>query len=350
MKRFIFILLFIWWHTCAGQTKGFFRLTGTINRDSGMINLYSIGNITDFPKYFNFSPVPVRHGKFIIEGKISHPYQVMFILKASGVITYISDGFFIEPGVQNITCNADSLKEIPIIHNSTMIEYLQKYRSVEYQSFDTINDYYKKKILERKYLYRYAQKNPESYVALWEVSKKLEGGYNIQLDSSFMVLSDKIKSSNAGKLIRNDLNHLVLTDTGKIFPQINIIDLEGKTRKLSYINKNVKYVLIDFWFSHCPPCLQQFPDYLIFVNKYGNKGFNIIGISSDSSPGDIEAWKKVIRSQSLNWLQYRASNETMRNLRITGAPYNFLLDNSGKIIAKDLSAKEVSDFLQTNLN
>jgi hypothetical protein len=40
----------------------------------------------------------------------------------------------------------------------------------------------------------------------------------------------------------------------------------------------------------------------------------------------------------------------MKDLRITVAPYNFLLDSSGKIIAKDLSTKEVSDFLQANLN
>ncbi len=108
--------------------------------------------------------------------------------------------------------------------------------------------------------------------------------------------------------------------------------------------------MIDFWFSHCGPCLSQFPDYIKLIKKYRDKGFNMIGISSDSSPSDIEAWKKVINSQSLSWLQYRANKKTMNNLRISSFPFNFLLDSSGRIIAKDLGTKEVSDFLQAKLN
>ncbi len=40
----------------------------------------------------------------------------------------------------------------------------------------------------------------------------------------------------------------------------------------------------------------------------------------------------------------------MNNLRISSFPFNFLLDSSGRIIAKDLGTKEVSDFLQAKLN
>ena len=40
----------------------------------------------------------------------------------------------------------------------------------------------------------------------------------------------------------------------------------------------------------------------------------------------------------------------MNNMRISSFPFNFLLDSSGRIIAKDLDKKEISDFLQANLN
>jgi thiol-disulfide isomerase/thioredoxin len=217
-------------------------------------------------------------------------------------------------------------------------------------SLDTLNDYYLRKKLKTEYLYHYVHKNPDSYVALWELSTQLEGGYNRQLDSAFEVLTDKIKSSTTGRLIVNNLKHQALTDTGKIFPSILLVDLEGKTQHLSYDTLKTKYLLIDFWFSHCGPCLSEFPEYLKITSEYQNKGFAMIGISSDSSQGDIEAWKKVILSKSLNWLQYRTDEATINNLDINWFPWNFLLDRSGKIIAKNLDTKQLSEFLQSNLN
>ncbi len=181
-----------------------------------MIELLPVGNISDYPKSFNFSETPVKNGKFLIEGKIGYPFGVILGLRVGGQFTYLSGRFFIEPGTQTVTCNADSLRKIPDIHNATMLEYFQKYLSTEYQSLDTIDDYYKRNSLKRFYLFGYAQKHPDSYVALWEVSRDLMfEGYNKYLDSSFTVLSEEIKSSNTGRLVKEELSRLVLTDTGK---------------------------------------------------------------------------------------------------------------------------------------
>jgi thiol-disulfide isomerase/thioredoxin len=343
--------MFIWHHACAGQTNNSFTLSGIINADSGMIELLPVGNISDYPKSFIFSKTPVKNGKFLIEGKSGYPIAVILGLSVGRQFTYLSGRFFIEPGTQTVTCNADSLRKIPDIKNVTMFEFSQKYLTTEYVSLDTIDDYYKRSRLKRFYLYGYAQKHPASYVAFWEISRDLMfEGYNKSLDSTFTVLSEEIKSSNTGRLVKEELSRLVLTDTGKIFPNIAVIDIEGKPRRISYNNIRTKYILIDFWFSHCGPCLSQFPDYIKIIQKYRDKGFNMIGISSDSSPSDIEAWKRVINSKSLSWLQYRANKKTMNNLRISIAPYNFLLDSSGRIIAKNIEPKEVSDFLQAKLN
>ena len=350
MKISIIILIFIWYHPCVGQTNNSFTLFGIINADSGTIRLLPVGNISDYPKSFNFSEIPVKNGKFLIEGKIGYPFEVFLGLNVGGQFTYLSGRFFIEPGTQTVTCNTESLRKIPDIHNATMLEYLQKYLSIEYQSLDTIDDHHKRVSLKNIYLYEFVQRHPVSYVALWEISRYLTDGYNKYLDSAFTVLSDDIKLSNTGRLVKDELSHLLLTDTGKIFPNIDVIGLEGKPCKISYSNNRTKYILIDFWFSHCGPCLSQFPNYLKIIEKYRDKGFTMIGISSDSSPSDIEAWKKVINSQSLSWLQYRVNKKTMNNLRIAIAPYNFLLDSSGKIIAKDMEPKEISDFLQAKLN
>jgi thiol-disulfide isomerase/thioredoxin len=350
LKIFIYILILYSYQTCFGQTNSSYTLYGTINADSGIVELLPVVNISDYPKNFNFSGIPVKNGKFLIKGKISFPIEVILGFRVGGQFTYLSGRFFIEPGTQTITCNADSLRKIPQIRNATMLEYLQEYLSAEYQSIDTVEDYYRRGSLIKKYLFEYVQTHPASYVALWEISHSLNDGYNRYLDSAFIYLSDGIKSSSTGILTKEGISQLALTDTGKIFPNIDVIDLGGKSSKIFDGNIKSKYVLIDFWFSHCGPCLSEFPNYLKILEQYHGKGFAMIGISSDSSPSNIQAWKKVINSQSLRWLQYRVNKKTMRDLRITVAPYNFLLDSSGKIIAKGLGTKEVSDFLQANLN
>ncbi len=315
-----------------------------------MINLFEAGNITTYPENFNFSPVPVRKGKFRIAGEINSPYEVRLYLKVGNQIKYVSEGFFIEPGMQIIICNADSSKEIPDIQNTSMIEFLKEYHSIEYNSLDTISNYEKEKSAKNVYLHQYAQRHPYSYVALWAISLRSRGGYDPQLDSAFLILSDKIKSSNAGILIQDELNHLRLTRTGAEFPAMNVINLQSKSQEISWGSLHSKYILVDFWFSHCSACIGQFPSLIKIVDNYQNKGFTLIGISIDTSVADINAWKEVIKNKSLNWRQFRVTMETTNNLRISGCPTSFLLDGSGKIIANDLDTRQLSDFLAAKLN
>jgi thiol-disulfide isomerase/thioredoxin len=349
LKKLNFLILLFWFHSSRGQTNNSFILSGTINVDSGMINLYQSGNITAYPGDFNFSPVPVRKGKFMIVGEINATYEVRLYLKVGNQVKYISEGFFIEPGIQTIICNADSSQEIPNIQNTSMYEYLKEYRSKEYYSLDTISNYQKQITARNEYLFKYTQKHPDSYVSLWEISVRLMRGYDSQIDSAFTELSDKIKSSYPGMLIQDDINHLRLTRTGAEFPTMNVVDLQSESHEISWRSLHSKYILVDFWFSHCSACIDQFPNYIKIVNDFQNKGFTMIGISIDTSAVNIKAWKDVIKNKSLNWSQFRVPRETTDNLRISLYPTNFLLDGSGRIIANNIDTKQLSDFLEAKL-
>ncbi len=315
-----------------------------------MINLYSSGGNTTFPGDFNFSPVVVKNGGFKIKGKIEAPYEVSLMLRVGGQNAYLSGRFFIEPGIQTIICNVDSSRGIPNIRNATMLEYVNEYLSKEYQSLDTIKNWDEEMNARYEYLLRYALKHPDSYVALWEISSMSERGYNTNIDSAFTVLSEKIKFSNPGARIQDDLNHLRLTKSGAELPAMNAFDLHGKSHEISWKPLQSKYILVDFWFGHCVACIHQFPDYIKIIDNYRNKGFTMIGISIDTSVADITEWKSVIKNKSLNWSQYRVPRATVDNLRITWYPTNFLLDGSGKIIATNMDTKQVSDFLKEKLN
>jgi thiol-disulfide isomerase/thioredoxin len=326
-----------------------FSLSGNINRDSGMVTLFPGGFDRDYPELLNFKPVSVSHGKFIIRERLKYPIYV-YLDYSSGTQRYITDRFYLEPGAQHIECHADSSREIVNIQNAAMAEFNTAYCSNEYHLIDTVSDYYKRWALKKIYLYRYSQNHPDSYVALWQISGYLFDGYNRWIDSAYDVLSAEIRNTETGKLIGADLKKLALIDTGRVFPELTLTDLEGKLKKISFSSPLSKYTLVDFWFAHCSACNSEFPTYIGLYNKYHDKGFSIVGISIDSSSSDIQAWKEIIKTRPLRWSQYRTNKKTVDDFRISYYPSNFLLDSSGKIIAVNLLSNEIADMIRTKLN
>ena len=349
MKTPVLIFAIIYSFTSKGQIVDSFTLSGNINRESGLVTLYSGGSDRDYPELLNFKPVSVGHGKFIIRGQLKYPIYV-YLKFSSATQQYMTDRFYLESGAQHIECHADSLREIIDLQNSAMSEFNTEYCSKEYNLIDTVSDYYKRSALKQIYVYRYSQNHPDSYVALWQISRYLSEGYNRYLDSAYVVLSAEIKNTETGKLIGVDLKKLELTDTGKVFPELTLIDLQGNSKNISFKRLSSRYTLIDFWFAHCTACNSEFPTYIKLYNKYHEKGFSIVGISTDSSPSNIQAWKEIIKTKPLHWTQYRANKKIIDDLRINYYPSNFLIDNSGKIIAINLGSYEVDDLIRAKLN
>jgi thiol-disulfide isomerase/thioredoxin len=295
----------------------------------------------------------VIKGKFLIKGNLQEPVKLRLLCRGSGNDAYLSEGFYLDSGIQTILCKKDitsNKREIPDIHNETMDRYMKSYFSPEWHTLDTVSDYYLHKKLMAVFIREYAKKYPDSFVSLWELAEKLKWEYDPVLDSCFSYLSPGIKKTYAGRQLDNDLRHLRLTAIGKPFPTVTYFNLYGKKKQISYPALQAKYTMVEFWFSHCSACITEFPDYIKIVNSYKNKGFMLISISSDTSVADVTAWKNVIKNQSLNWIQYRTDDASMKNLRINFAPTNFLLDSKGVIIAKNLDTHQLDDFLKEKLN
>jgi len=110
-----------------------------------------------------------------------------------------------------------------------------------------------------------------------------------------------------------------------------------------------KYTLVDFWFSHCGPCIAQFPTIRNMYAKYKDAGFDVIGISIDKTTNKKD-WLDAIAKHEVSWKQYwDIDGMEAGRFFFDTYPTSFLLDNKGRIIKKNILLEELEIWLSKNL-
>lgn len=115
-------------------------------------------------------------------------------------------------------------------------------------------------------------------------------------------------------------------------------DITG--RRLSTSDYSGKVFLIDFWATWCAPCHAEMPNIKKVYNDYRGKGFDIIGISLDTSR---EALLKYVERQKLDWRQIYDGGQAGigRLYAVNAIPATFLIDRQGRIRYKNLRGDEL---------
>lgn len=132
---------------------------------------------------------------------------------------------------------------------------------------------------------------------------------------------------------------------GTVAPEIELPTADGKTVTLSSFKG--KYVLVDFWASWCGPCRGENPNVVKAYNQFKGKNFTIFGVSLDT---DKEKWLAAIAKDGLSWTHVSDlkgwESVAARSYHVESIPTNFLIDPSGKVVARDLRGEGLTAELE----
>lgn len=219
-------------------------------------------------------------------------------------------------------------------------------------------------IEDSKIAYKHIDKNKDNSASLIFINKELNAkAADVEkLAGVLNSLDAKIKNSNLGNQTNFRIENALqvkarkgATDIGSIAPQFSAPTPEGN--QLSLKQAMGKVTIIDFWAAWCGPCRRENPNVVKVYEKYHGKGLEIIGVSLDGSgrqQNPKDAWIKAIAQDNLTW--HHVSNLSYFNdpvakaYNITSIPATYILDENGKIIAKNLRGPALEAKIKDLLN
>ncbi len=141
-------------------------------------------------------------------------------------------------------------------------------------------------------------------------------------------------------------------------PDFTLKDLDGKDVSLSQFKGKV--VLINFWATWCEPCYIEIPWLIEMQQKYGDKGFTVLGVSMDEE-GKSEVAPFVAKERfNVNGQKLPMSypillgNDAMADKfgGLLGYPTSILVSRDGKVIKRItglISYEEISTAIESQL-
>jgi peroxiredoxin len=116
---------------------------------------------------------------------------------------------------------------------------------------------------------------------------------------------------------------------GKVAPDFELHDLDGKTVKLSSLRGKV--VVLDFWATWCPPCVASLPLVTAAASARNAQGVVFFGVNQKETSDVIRAFQK---EKSLNFPVLLDAKGTVGTLyQAKAIPETVVIDKKGKIEA-----------------
>jgi thiol-disulfide isomerase/thioredoxin len=123
-------------------------------------------------------------------------------------------------------------------------------------------------------------------------------------------------------------------------------DLQGKPHKLS--DYRGKWVLVNYWATWCPPCLEEIPELEVFHSNHQGKDAVVLGVNMEEI--DLKTLTAFVDEQFISYPILRTAASSPGELgRVTGLPTSYLISPAGVLAARHagpITADAIESFIR----
>ena len=124
---------------------------------------------------------------------------------------------------------------------------------------------------------------------------------------------------------------------GDSAPEFTVATDTGRT--VSLPNFGGKVLVLNFWASWCPPCVQETPSLSQFAQQYANKGVVVLAVSVDR---DEKAYRGFLQKFKPGFLTARDS-KIHEDYGTFMYPETYIIDTQGRVVRKIAEAADWTD-------
>lgn len=108
-------------------------------------------------------------------------------------------------------------------------------------------------------------------------------------------------------------------------------------------------VILDIWATWCGPCKAEIPDFIKLREKYGDQGFEVIGVSIDpiaQQGGGAAAVAPFMKRYNINYPIWMITDAAALGQYPMGQgiPTTYIIDRNGRVAQKYIGARPMSVF------
>ena len=106
-------------------------------------------------------------------------------------------------------------------------------------------------------------------------------------------------------------------------------DMQGHEQRLQ--DYRGKWVLVNFWATWCPPCLEEIPDLISLSEAHKNKDLVIIGVALDSTK---ESVVEFVAKKKVSYPVVVGDYDLAAQVgEVEALPTSYLYDPAGKLVS-----------------